>query len=103
MVPYFGKCGAKQLFCIPGNQLSLANSAVGTGKAVEILCSIPSVPKNTCYTVKICPRFYFLRCAKPGCSEPPGTPAKLGTFVYILIVLKNTISNRQCYVSRQAN
>ena len=60
MVPYFGKHGAKQLYRIHGNQLSLATSAVGTGKAVEMLCSIPSVSKDTCNTVKICHRFYFL-------------------------------------------
>ena len=60
MVPYFRKHGAKQLYRIHGNQLSLATEAVGTGKAVAMLYSIPSVSKNTCNTVKICHRFYFL-------------------------------------------
>ena len=50
MVPYFEKHGAKQLYCIYGNQLSLATQAVGTGKAVAMLCSIPSVSKDVCNT-----------------------------------------------------
>ena len=60
MVPYFGKHGAKQLYRIHGNQLTLATSAVRTGKTVAMLCSIPSVSQDTCNTVKICHRFYFL-------------------------------------------
>ena len=60
MVPYFGKHGAKQSYRIHGNQLSLATSAVGTGKTVAMLCSISSVSKDTCNTVKTCHRFYFL-------------------------------------------
>ena len=60
MVPYFRKHGAKQLYRIHGNQLSLATSAVGRGKTVAMLCSIPSVSKDTCNTVKTCHRFYFL-------------------------------------------
>ena len=101
---------------------------MGTGKAVEMLCSIPSVRKDTCNTVKIYHRFGFLdqghsrmniymfqcyksmdcegdaqRCAKPRCSEPPSIPAKAEMFVYILIVLKNIISNRQCYEVRHVN
>ena len=43
------------------------------------------------------------RCTKPECSEPPGTTAKPAMFIYSLIVLKNTISNRQCYVVRHVN
>ena len=131
---------------------------MGTGKAVGMQCSIPSVRHlqnskdmsqvlfpgsrsqlckyvsaiqitrslDTCKTVKICHRFYFLdqghscvnmfqryksldfekdarRYAISGCSEPPGIPAKAAMFVYIMIVLKNTFSNRQCYGVRQVN
>ena len=43
------------------------------------------------------------QCAKQECLELPGTPAKPAMFVYILIVLKSTITNRQCYVVRHVN
>ena len=33
-------------------------------------------------------------------QESPGAPAKLAMLIYILIVLNNTIFNRQCYVVR---